>query len=266
MKSNRFKLTVKGDEADESIRLSDLVDQLKALKRVLHQVDSSLGGGKPSGLYCRITNITMSSPATFEVEAVSKSKGVAHARKVVSKLGSDLQKVIQGKRPNDAGLPLLESYGALVKPMQQHVRGLSLQFGKKLIELPSNLETKVDNILGPDQIEYGSIVGSLDALDIHNDKNIFKVYPVVGPQSIHCHFPSGMRQQAIGGIGHFVCIRGRLHYKKAEKFPHLIQVESIELLPERTDAQPLSSLRGMAPAAYGGSSTEYVEKVRNGDW
>ena len=32
MRSSKFKITVKGDEADESIRLVDLVDQLNALK------------------------------------------------------------------------------------------------------------------------------------------------------------------------------------------------------------------------------------------
>ena len=62
-------------------------------------------------------------------------------------------------------------------------------------------------------------------------------------------------------------IIGLLHFKKAEKFPHLIKVDSIEILPEKSDARPLASLRGIAPEAYGGLvSTEYVEKVRNGEW
>ena len=76
-----------------------------------------------------------------------------------------------------------------------------------------------------------------------------------------------MLPQASAGINHFVQITGLLHFKKAEKFPHLIKVDSIEILPEKSDARPLASLRGIAPDAYGGLvSTEYVEKVRNGEW
>jgi hypothetical protein len=267
MQSNKFKLTVKGDEADESIRLSALVDQLNALKLALNQVDVALSGGKPSDVYYRVTKITMNSPATFEVEAVSRSGKVAQGRRVVSKLSRDIQSVIAGKRPREADLDLMDSYRALVRPMQKHVVEVSLQFEKQRIALPRNFDVKVDDILGPDQVERGSIVGSLDVLDIHNQRNVFRVYPVVGPKSIKCSFSREMLSQAIAGINHFVSITGLLYFKKAEKFPHLIKVDSIEILPERSDARPLASLRGIAPDAYGGLvSTEYVEKVRNGEW
>lgn len=267
MRSSKFKITVKGDEADESIRLGDLVDQLNALKLTLNQVDASIDGGKASDLYYRVTKITMNSPVTVEVEAVSKSGGRARGQRVVSKLSRDIRSVIAGKRPREADLDLLESYRALVKPMQRHVMEVSFQFENEFVPLPRNLDVKVDEILGPDQTERGSIVGSLDVLDIHNHRNVFKVYPAVGPKSIKCTFSNSQLPEAIAGINHFVKISGLLHYKKAEKFPHLIKVDSIEVLPERNSASPLSSLRGIAPDAFDGlSSTEYVEKVRNGEW
>ncbi|KWK50430.1 hypothetical protein WT81_33350 [Burkholderia stagnalis] len=267
MRSSKFKITVKGDEADESIRLGDLVDQLNALKLTLNQVDASIAGGKPSDLYYRVTKITMNSPITVEVEAVSKSGSRARGQRVVSKLNRDIRSVIAGKRPREADLDLLESYRALVKPMQRHVVEVSFQFENELVPLPRNLDIKVDEILGPDQTEQGSIVGSLDVLDIHNHRNVFKVYPVVGPKSIKCSFTRAQLPEAIAGINHFVKISGLLHYKKAEKFPHLIKVDSIEVLPERGNVSSLSGLRGMVPDAFDGlSSTEYVEKVRNGEW
>lgn len=267
MRSSKFKITVKGDEADESIRLVDLIDQLNALKLTLNQVDASLVGGRPSDLYYRITKITMNSPVTVEVEAVSKSGSRARGQRVVSKLSRDIRSVIAGKRPREADLDLLESYRALVKPMQRHVLEVSLQFENDHVPLPRNLDIKVDEILGPDQTEKGAVVGSLDVIDIHNHRNVFKVYPVVGPKSIKCSFSSAQLPEAIVGINHFVRISGLFHYKKAEKFPHLIKVDSIEVLPDRVSANSLSSLRGIAPDAYDGlSSTDYVERVRNGEW
>lgn len=270
MSSNKFRITLKGDEADDSLRLSDLIEQLNAVKAALNQVDIAITGNRGPSLYYRVTDITMNSPATFELEAVptAKSRSRVHSRRVVSKLNRDLKTVISGKRPKEADLELLESYGALVQPMQRHVAQVSLQFDKdKSMDLPRNLGMKVEEILGPDQIEIGSVVGSLDVLDVHNQRNLFKIYPVVGPSSIKCRFPQGMLAEAIAGIQHFVRIHGELHFKKSEKFPHLIKVSRIEPLPERTDKASLSRLRGMAEGALGGkSSTEYVDMVRNGDW
>ena len=268
MLSSKFKITLKGEDADDSIRLSDLIDQLNAVKSTLNQIDSSISGQKSPTLYYRITSITMNSPATFVVEAVSKQKlPSAHGRKVISKLNRDLKTVIAGKRPKEVDLELLESYGALVQPMRKHLAQVSLQFDGLPVELPRNLGMTVEEILGPDQVELGSVTGSLDMIDVHNRKNQFKIYPVVGPSSIKCQFAEGMLGQAISGIKRFVRISGELHFKKTEKFPHLINVSKIEILPERSNATSLSALRGIAPKALRGmSSTEYVERMRNGDW
>jgi hypothetical protein len=267
MGSNRFKITLKGDEADDSLRLGDLIDQLNAVKQTLNHIDIAVSGEKAPSLYYRITNITMNSPATFEFEAVSRNRTQAHGRRVISKLHRDLRTVISGKRPKEADMELLESYGALVQPMRKHVAQVSLQFEDASMELPRNLSMKVDEILGPDQIEQGSVVGSLDVIDIHNQRNLFRIYPVVGPTSIKCRFEKGMLTDAIAGINHFVRISGQLHFKKAEKFPHFIKVSKIEVLPERSEANSLSSLRGIATGALGDlSSTDYVERVRNGQW
>jgi len=269
MKSNKFKITLTGDDAGESLRLSDLIDQLNAVKSALNQVDVALSGTRTPTLYYRVTNITMNSPATFELEAVSRAPRAprAHSRRVVSKFNRDLKTVIGGKRPKEADLELLESYGALVEPMRKHVAQVSLQFDDQSLELPRNLDMKVDEILGPDQVEQGSVIGSLDVIDVHNKRNLFKIYPVVGPSSIKCRFPQEMLPNAVAGIQHFVRIHGELHFKKSEKFPHLIKVAKIEVLPEKSDSAGLSKLRGMAAGALGGmSSTEYVELVRNGGW
>jgi hypothetical protein len=267
MASNSFRITIKGEDADNSIRLGDLIDQLNAIKSTLNLIDIAVSGQKTPSLYYRITGITMNSPATFVVEAVGKQASSAmHGRRVVAKLSRDLRAVIGGRRPKVAELDLLESYGSLVQP-RKHLAQVSLQFDKEPLALPRNLGMTIDEILGPDQIEKGSVVGSLDVIDVHNRRNQFKVYPIVGPSSIRCQFSEGMLPQAIAGIKHFVRISGELHFKKTEKFPHLIRVSKIEVLPERSDAGALSGLRGMATGALQGmSSTDFVERARDGGW
>ena len=46
-----------------------------------------------------------------------------------------------------------------MRPMRQHVGQVSLVFDDQAIEVPRNLDMKVEEILGPDQVERGSIVG-----------------------------------------------------------------------------------------------------------
>lgn len=267
MLNNKFKITLKGDEANDSLRLGDLIAQLDALKQVLNHIDKRVSGRKSPGLYYKIIALSMNSPATIEVEAVAKPETPNYGSAVIKRLGDDLSDVINGVRPQQADIELLESYKFLAKPLKGHVLQFVFSSDTNNIDIPRSLDTKVDEILGPDQIEWGAIVGSLDTIDIHNNKNTFKVYPLVGALGIKCHFSKEMLPTAISGINHFVELSGELYYKKAEKYAHFMEVKNIKILPEKSDAPSLSSLRGMAKDNFVGiSSTEYIEKIRNGDW
>ena len=51
MNNGRFKLTLKGDEADDNLRLGDLMDQWDAVKQGLNQIDKRVARRKSPGLY-----------------------------------------------------------------------------------------------------------------------------------------------------------------------------------------------------------------------
>lgn len=263
----RFKMTMTGDGADDSLRLNDLIEQLNAVRQALNQIDVAVSGRRSPGLYYRVTALSMNSPATIEVEAVAPKDVPNYGRKVVSRFKRDLKAVLKGSRPKDSGIELLDAYKNLSQPQRKHLLGVSIQFDKELVEVPRNLDVQIDKILGPDQTEEGSIVGKLEMINIHNARNEFKIFPIVGPLSIKCKFQQAQLKEVLSGINHNVRIHGILHYKRAEQYPHAMQVHSIEQLPDRAQISKLSSLRGMAKDAFGGvPSTEYIEKVRNGDW
>lgn len=265
--SARFKMTMRGDGADDSLRLNDLIEQLNAVRQALNQIDVSVSGRRSPGLYYRVTALSMNSPATIEVEAVAPKDVPNYGRKVVAKFKRDLQTVLKGKRPKDAGIELLDAYKNLSQPQHKHVLGVSIEFEKGHLDVPRDLDSQIDRILGPDQTEEGSVVGKLEMINIHNARNEFKIFPVVGPTSIKCKFQQAQLKEVLAGINHNVRIHGTLHYKRAEQYPHAMSVRSIEQLPERSQVTTLSSLRGIAKGAFGGeSSTEHIEKVRNGDW
>lgn len=271
--TNRFTIRLTGDEADESLRLNDLITQLDAVKRALNELDKRVTGKSNTTLYYRVVGLSMRSPAEVVIEAVSKAKTKAgtpakskHGSVVVKRLQHDIEQVGRGKRPAHADIELLETYKDL-SPRDTHVTRFEIETGRVKVEVPQSIAAKVDTILGPDQVEFGSLVGSLEVIDIHNKRNNFRIFPAVGRSSIKCHFPTALLPDALAGINHFVRISGELHFKSSEKFPHYMAVTKIELLPDRPADVSLKSIRGMAKNAFGSlSSTDYVNKVRDGDW
>lgn len=59
MINNKFKITLKGDDANNSLRLGDLIAQLDALKNVLNNIDRRISDRKSPGMYYRITQLPM---------------------------------------------------------------------------------------------------------------------------------------------------------------------------------------------------------------
>ena len=122
MITNRFKITLKGDDADESLRLTDLIAQLDSVKKVLNELDKRVSGKKATSLYYRVVGLSMNSPATIEIEAVSKVASPAkpvksrHASVVINRMKRDIKEVNRGKRPPDADIELLETYKGLSHP------------------------------------------------------------------------------------------------------------------------------------------------------
>jgi len=264
---SKFKLTFKGGISDgENVRLPDLIDQLKAVKDVLNALDKKMVGAKKPSLFYRVVGMAMNSPATIEIEAVPQEGKLDVSSRVVSNLISGLKYINDGKRPIDADYDVMESFREMAAPLKRNLARLSLSSNNESVEVTQDIEQRVEAILGHDQVEIGSVRGSLDLIDLHNKKNLFKIYPIIGAKSIKCHFPDQLLQKAVSGLNHFVKVYGEIHTKSNEQFPHFIQIYDIEVLPESADIPLLSSLRGFAKGAYSGkSASDHIIDTRD-EW
>ncbi len=264
---SKFMLTLKGGISDgESVRLADLIDQLKAVKDVLNALDKKMIGAKKPSLFYRVVGMNMNSPAIIEIEAVPQEGKIDVGSRVIRNLISGLKYINDGKRPIDADFEVMESFREIAAPLKRNLATLSISSNNESVEVSQNIEQRVEEILGPDQVEIGSVRGSLDLIDLHNKKNLFKIYPIIGAKSIKCHFPDQLLQKAVSGLNHFVKVYGEIHTKSNEQFPHFIQIYDIEVLPESSDIPLLSSLRGFAKGAYlGKSSSDHIIDNRD-DW
>ena len=123
---------------------------------------------------------------------------------------------------------------------------------------------KIDRLLGPENIQAGSISGKLDAINVHNRTNKFYLYPALGPKKVMCHFPEAMVDEAIAAIQRHIEVSGTFKYKRRDFFPYEIEVEKLRVFPRIDELPSFMSLRGLAPNATGDlDSVAFVRERRN---
>jgi len=104
----------------------------------------------------------------------------------------------------------------------------------------------------------------LEAINVHDGANVFRIFPDVGPSRVTCHFPSLLERDAVQAIRRFVEVTGILRYKAAADYPHEIEVRALEVLPLEEDLPSLEDLRGSAPDCTGHLlSEEFVRGLRD---
>jgi hypothetical protein len=104
---------------------------------------------------------------------------------------------------------------------------------------------------------YGFVRGKLEAIDLHDSANVFKIYPQVGPSKIACHFPNALLDDAIRAVNHSVEVHGMLSYRANEPFPYAVEVARITDLERENEEPPaFEDLVGSAPDLTGGVPAE----------
>lgn len=62
-----------------------------------------------------------------------------------------------------------------MQPLKRQIAQRIVHVSEDTFEIPRSLDAQVDAILGPARIERGSMVGSLEVLDMHNNRILFRI-------------------------------------------------------------------------------------------
>lgn len=268
MKKYRIKSQVGGLESDDGyVRLNIFVTHLQNLRNTLINVDRKVSGKKRGSAYYRVIELDCSSSATIVIEAQPYIKNIDNREEVEKRFFEGMRQIKEtGTAPENLDRATLEQLKGLASQVGKTVASTTISNGEHTIELTEGLKAKIDVLLAEVDITEGSIEGVLEAINIHEEANVFRIYPIVGPKKVSCHFPNRLREDAIGAIDKFVSIEGTLKYAKNAPFPHEIKVSKIEAYPPEDELPSLEDLRGIAPEATGDmSSEEFVRKIRN-EW
>ena len=111
----------------------------------------------------------------------------------------------------------------------------------------------------------GVIEGDLEQINVHEGANTFHIYPAVGPKKITCRFPNKLYEDAVAAVGKRVEVYGILRFRPGASYPHQIALTDIEIFPPESELPAWDDLRGRAPNATGGLSSEaFVRELRDG--
>jgi hypothetical protein len=265
MANNRITLELGGLPTEGGyFRLTDFLGALQSLKSALAHADLLASGGKKT-TYIRIVALSFSSPALITIEPVPieavhdfrdeiSDAVFAATRKEIDPIGSE------------NGRLLVDAVQSIASMVGKGFGSVHLRNGNREVALSPKLRLESVRRPLPSRTSFGRIRGRLEAINLHAGANNFRIYPIVGPRKLVCHFQPEQMNRAIAAINKMVQVTGLRHFKENASFPYAIDVSDFEPLLPDSQLPKLSQLRGVAPDATGNvKSEDFVRQLRD-DW
>jgi hypothetical protein len=252
----------------EELRLDDFLDEMQKLKTALRETERLVSKRDPT-LYFRIKKLQKNSPAQVTLEAVSdlkdESAEPAYASYVLRSMTTNLRLIANKKqRPKRIEVPVLEAYRELTAPMDKRQIQVEIQTGNNRVLINREFRDILDNLIGDDEVSYGSLSGTIEAINLH-DRKRFWLYPTIGPSRVVGRFRNRDRRRFAEAVDKYVTVYGRLRYKTWDKYPYEVHADDIEV-HEAQGVPTLYELKGASPGATGQLSTrEYLDRIHD-EW
>lgn len=213
-------------------------------------------------------DLSHNSPVTCVLEAVPiKAERSEIAKRVVNNFVKNLRQInVKGRVSSRVDSYALESYKDLGALLDKNISSIKISNSSVDVLIDKTFNSKVEQIIGPDEISNGSLTGNLEWINLHN-ANAFNIYPIIGAKKVKCHFPRELKETVISAIDKYVRVYGELRYKSRDNFPYAMNVEDLEILPEDNELPNLFDLRGIVPQATGDlSSQDFINSIRDVNW
>lgn len=265
MTSHRVKLIVDGLDQDEGdVRLEVFVKELQKLQSALARADESVADGERCS-YFAIVGLSHSSPATIELEARVIKNRQDYRDSAIKILTDAIASVERGEFTPDADYELLADIRELAAPVGTSLRSAHLVVDGASHYLTENIATKINTFLADQEECFTTVEGMLERVNVHDDANVFTIFPYVGAKRVKCHLPQELADKGLSAIRRRVAVSGVAKYRKFAAFPHEIQADDLQIYNVEDDLPTFDDLRGMAPDATGTMSAEdFVREMRRG--
>jgi hypothetical protein len=172
---NRFVIRIEAKrKGRRHVEFGDFIAELQAFYALLERADRKLSEGQ--AVVYEIVSLSHSSPATVIVEERPADRKYKHPTNIIPSVLSGLTLLYdEGVAPDYFDRPMLEKLKTIaaaprkrgiVSRVQANGRGLT--FGK-------SFENKIDRLLREERNYISSFEGWLEAINVHNNANVFYV-------------------------------------------------------------------------------------------
>jgi len=266
MAKNEIKIVIEGMSQDKGlVRADAFINGLNSIIRAIHRTDRIVSGKSMASFYLRITGLSYESPATVTMETVLQDPNIDLRKQAISKFYDTYDSIQSGALAGkEIESVLIEDMTEITNQIGKHINSIKVIMDEYDLTLTKEFKTKMNLVIAPEEKSSSFIRGMLEYINIHENKNVFRIYPDIGPRKIVCHFSEELTKKAIEAIGKYVEVKGELRFRAVSKHPHEIFVEEIEIFPPEEELPTLYELRGIAPDLTGDlSSEEFVRKIRD---
>lgn len=267
MTSYRVKLVVEGLERDDGhVRLEIFVRELQKLQTALGRADAKASDGERSS-YFAVVGLSHNSPATVELEARIAPESKRDTRAAALKVLADaIDAVERGEFTDETDYDLLNDIRDLSAPVGEKLKSAHLILDERSYALSEELSDVISTFLADQEECWTTVEGMLERVNVHDEANVFTIYPDVGPSRITCKFPEHLAEKGIAAIRRRVAVTGIAKFRKFSPFPHEVVADDLDVYGLEADLPTFMDLFGVAPDSTGGlPSEDFVKKVRN-EW
>jgi len=269
----KIVLTIVGLAEDNGdVEFKSFLEQLELVRRAIHETKRIIFNDDENKkiAYFKVTDLSHQSPAKIVLEAVPYSVETTNqTEELVNEFFNSLSEIEQGRLPKRFDFEAIDAFREMSRPVNN--KKIDLFTISRNGDVHTNINEfpiKIDAILGPDVLEYGSAKGRLEYLNLHERANIFYIYSTHELPKIKCRFPSKLRADVIKAIDKYVTVYGTKKFKPNIKSynPYEILVDNVVIHPDVNELPKLIDLFGTAPDATGDkSSEEFVRGIRD-EW
>ena len=265
MNRQKISLTLEGpDKNDNHLELSVFAEKIR---HFLDFLKSSVKESDSDEVVFHVVHLSHSSPATIGCEPRGKDLLASNA---FDAIGNNLN-VVEEENTGNLSNTVLSAMEKLASLNPEKVARAEINAiggddaDVRAYKLDDRFREKLANARRLEEMAISTIDGKLEQINIHNNANTFRIYPSLpGASSVSCKFPQELLARVQGALGSFVSVSGECFYRPDSAFPYKIKVQEVNILPRNSELPSLSELRGIAPEATGGKSSEkFVRELRD---
>ncbi len=261
---DKDSLTIRVVSKSENVPVRSLIKTLENTIEVLSSIAAKIGSAEGKTAQWEIVSISMDSPLTIRIASIPDTDK-ENARMAAQIYANGLRDMEEGVKsmPKDFTPRMLEHLGKLVSVYDAGIQAIYFATpDSEQIKITHKLAATVDELLPSNYDEYGSLVGTMEIINIHQ-KWIFNIFEELTGNRVTCHFNEGQFDQVRGALARNrrVEVTGRIHYSSDNR-PKTIKVDGIRVLPIQGELPQASDLEGIN-ITDGEDPVAYIRRIRD---